>query len=443
MSEISTAERLLRITAEERSAVLSRLSSGECAALEHDWDGFWARPNQIIPAGDWENCLCLAGRGWGKTRVGAETVRRWVWHEGRRRIGLIAKNSGDARKVMIEGESGLLNIGPYRERPYFEPSKKQLTWANGAKALVFTDEEPEELRGPQHDCAWVDELAKFRRPDETWDQLQFGLRLGRNPQTVITTTPKPIPLIKRLAADPTTLLLTGTTAENRANLSEKFIRTVIKRYEGTRLGRQELLAEILGDVPGALWSRDQIDKLRVRDKPVGLARVVIAIDPAVTVTEDSDETGIVAAGLSKEGRGYLLDDGSGKYTPGEWANVAVEMYQRWNADLIVAEVNNGGDLVAANLRNLAPGIPVKVVHASRGKAIRAQPIAALYEQGVIHHVGGFGDLEDQLCTWTPLDAGRSPDRLDALVWAFTELFIEQEEREEIVRYDTGYEISSY
>lgn len=362
----------------------------------------------------------MAGRGWGKTRTGAETVAEWVRSGKCRRIALVAPTAADARDVMIEGESGLLNVGQPQERPTYEPSKRRLTWPNGAIATVFSADKPDRLRGPQHDGAWADEIAAWRYP-EAWDQLMFGLRLGDDPRVVATTTPRPIPLIKELVESDTTHVVRGSTYDNRANLAPAFFEKIIARYEGTRLGRQELYAEILTDVPGALWNRSMIEIGRVAKPPTTLRRIVVSIDPAASANEDSAETGIIVAGIGEDGHGYVLEDVSLTASPDKWARQAVSAFYVHGADRIVAEVNNGGDMVEHTLRTVDRTVPYKAVRASRGKEIRAEPVAALYEQGRIHHVGYFGPLEDQLCTWLPGE--KSPDRLDALVWALTELML--------------------
>ena len=389
---------------------------------------YWAREEQLPPPGEWRTWLLLAGRGFGKTRTGAEYIHDRVNRHGHRRIALVAATAADARDVMVEGESGLLAVGHETERPVYEPSKRRLTWPNGAIATTYSADEPERLRGPQHDLAWCDEIATWRYP-EAWDMLMFGLRLGNDPRVVVTTTPKPVKIIRELLADPTTVVVRGSTYANRDNLAPAFLQQIISKYEGTRLGRQELDAEVLDDVPGALWNRARLEELRwpaYRSVPE-LVRIVVAIDPAVTSGEDSDETGIIVAGKDAEGHGYVLDDSSGRYTPIEWANTAIGLYRKHKADRIVAEVNNGGDMVEATLRMVDKNISFKAVHASRGKVMRAEPVAALYEQGRMHHVGTFPTLEDQMCAFTiDLDRvalGYSPDRVDALVWAFSDLLV--------------------
>lgn len=395
----------------------------ERIALKHDWP-FWARDRQLPPAGDWRTWLLLAGRGFGKTRSGAELVRSRVGSGKARRVALVGPTAADARGVMVEGESGLLAISSPFDRPDYEPSKRQLTWPNGAVATTFSADEPERLRGPQHDFAWCDELAAWRYP-EAWDMLMLGLRLGFDPRTVVTTTPRPAKLIRALACDPTTVVTHGTTRENRAHLALEFFDQIIRRYQGTRLGRQELDAEILEDVPGALWSRALIEAARCSRLPE-LQRIVVAVDPAATSGEDADETGIVVVG-KEAAEAYVLADLSGRYAPSQWAQVALTAWRSHGADRIVAEVNNGGEMVEATLRVIDPGVAFSAVRAARGKVARAEPVAALYEQGRVHHLGAFARLEDQMCAFTSdfdrAKAGYSPDRVDALVWGLSELMI--------------------
>lgn len=404
------------------------------ANLRWHWP-FFARPNQVEPLGDWNTWLILAGRGFGKTRTGAETIRKWVcgstpMSKGRYgRIALVAETAADARAVMVEGESGLLNVHPTDFRPTYYPSKREVHWPNGAIATLYNATEPDQLRGPQHDAAWCDELAKWQFCQESWDQLQFGLRLGTNPRAIITTTPRPLPLIKKLVVDPKVAVTRGSTFDNKDNMPESFIRSIHDKYGGTRLGRQELNGEILEDIPGALWTRQNIDDNRKTEVP-DLERIYVAVDPATSSGENADEHGIVVVGLARDSdgyaRGYILEDGSLKGSPEEWARRAVSLYRKWSADKIVAEKNQGGEMVSSVIRSVDRSVPVTLVHASRGKFIRAEPISALYEQGRIHHVGRFDKLEDQMCTFS-IDNIRSngygsPDRVDALVWGLSEIF---------------------
>lgn len=399
--------------------VFSRLAQ----ALDDPWRR-QARPEQLPPAGDWSTWLVSAGRGWGKTRTGAEWVRSLAEGGQASRIALVGPTAADARDVMVEGESGLLSICPGHFRPDYEPSKRRLTWPNGCIATMFSSEEPDRLRGPQHGAAWCDELAAWRNLDATWNMLQFGMRLGKHPRQLITTTPRPIKLLKELVKRDDTVVVRGSTYDNRENLAPTFFSQIVTRYEGTRLGRQELNAELLEDTEGALWSYSLIEKARLpADHRPELRRIVVAIDPAVSVSETSDETGIVVAGVGVDGKGYVLEDCSGKYSPTEWARRAIDAYNRHHADRVVAEANQGGAMVENTLRVLDKNLPIKLVHASKGKVTRAEPISALYEQGRVHHVGAFDQLEDQLCSFTPGSSG-SPDRLDALVWALTALILE-------------------
>ncbi len=333
------------------------------------------------------------------------------------RISLVAATAADARDVMVEGDSGILNVCPPWNRPDFEPSKRRITWKNGAIATLFSADEPSRLRGPQADAAWCDELAFWRYP-EAWDNLLLGLRLGDEPRCVVTTTPRPVKLIKDLLKRDSTHVLRSTTFDNEANLATEFIEDILERYDGTRLGRQELYAELLTDTEGALWTRDVIENFRVTAAPP-LKRIVVAVDPAVSSGEGSNHTGIVVAGIANDGHAYILEDATVKTTPAQWAARAVECFEKYKADRIVAESNQGGEMVRHTIATVGPRVPVKLVHATRGKYTRAEPVAALYEQGKVHHVSGFAKLEDQLCTWTQDEP--SPDRLDALVWAVSEL----------------------
>jgi len=418
----SLASSLASLPASKRAKILKSLSDDDHKRLLHAWD-FWARPGQKPPKWNWLQWLIKAGRGWGKTRTGAEFVREQVETGKSGRVALVARTAADVRAVMVEGNSGILNISSPDFRPIYNPSRRKITWPNGAIATTYSGDEPDALRGPEHDLAWVDELAAYRYADEAWANLQLGLRVGDFPRSVITTTPRPIKIIRELIKDPTTANAGGPTRENLANLSRQF-RRVIEKFKGTTLGRQELDAELLEDIPGALWKRTTIDAQRVpwtHKDLLDLTRIVVAIDPATTSKRDSDDTGIIVAGFGINGHAYVLDDVTQHDLPDVWAKAAIDALGAWKADRIVAEVNNGGDLVEAVLRHVNPDVPYGSVHASRGKRTRAEPIAALYEQGKVHHLGVHAELEDQMCTWLPLSE-ESPDRVDALVWALTELF---------------------
>lgn len=331
----------------------------------------------------------------------------------------MGRTAADVRDVMIEGESGILAVSPPWCRPVYQPSKRRLTWPNGAIATTYSGDKPDQLRGPQHDGAWCDEVAAWRYPD-AWDQLNFGLRLGDDPRAVVTTTPRPVKHVRELIADHSTHTTRGSTYDNRGNLAPQFFQQIIRKYEGTRLGRQELNAELLEDNPYALWKRSRIDELRVTKAPE-LRQIAVAIDPAVSCTEDSAETGIVVGGVAADGQGYILDDCSLQESPAGWARQAVSAFHRHKANYLVAEVNQGGDMVRHTLQTVEATVPIRTVHASRGKLTRAEPVAALYEQGRVHHVGCFPQLEDQMCEWIPGEA--SPDRMDALVWVLTLLMV--------------------
>lgn len=405
--------------------MLSKLSDDEVLEVLYTWR-LWARPEQLAPEGDWLFWLILAGRGWGKTRTGAGWIHEEVEARGPCRIALIGPTAADVRDVMVGGESGLLATAHPHRRPVYEPSKRLVTFANGAVALCFSADEPERLRGPQFHFGWGDEIAAWRYPEDTWSNFQFGLRLGDNPRAVITTTPKPTKHVKELVADPLTHITRGSTFDNKANLAKTFLSRILKKYDGTRLGRQELYAEVLEDNPGALWKRPNIEDTRVKKHP-RLVRIVVAVDPAVSANALSAETGIIVAGLGDDGHGYVLGDHTLSDTPKKWGDAVVTAFNTYEADRVIGEVNNGGDLVESNVRTSARDsgceISFKQVRASRGKQTRAEPIAALYEQKRVHHVGAFPALEDQLCDWDPTTGARSPDRLDALVWALTELML--------------------
>ncbi len=401
-------------------------NGGSHVALNHDW-GFWADKRQLAPEGDWRVWLLMAGRGFGKTRAGAEWVRALANAGGEGlRIALVGATIDEARAVMVEGESGLLRVGPVADRPRFEPSRRRLCWPNGAEAFLYSGESPEKLRGPQHHFAWCDELAKWACPQATWDNLMLGLRLGERQRVLATTTPRPIALVRALAGQGDVVLTRGRTIDNRL-LPESFVAAVRALYAGTRLGRQELDGELIEEIEGALWSRDRIEACRVRDHPA-LTRIVVGVDPPAGSGAGADACGIVAVGRCAEGRAWVLADGSVQgLSPEGWAQAVARLARRIGADRVVAEANNGGAMVESVLRAADISLPVKRVHASRGKAARAEPVAALYEAGRAFHVGAFVDLEDQMAGLVAGGGydgpGRSPDRADALVWAMSELML--------------------
>lgn len=417
MNNLSKAELFAQLSKEEQIKRISQLTDEEAELLAYDWD-WYGRPNQMWPAGDWTYWMVMAGRGFGKTRVGSEWIKNSV--KTNKYCNLMGATSDDAIDIMVEGDSGILSICNKYERPTFKKSDKKLIWPNGAISLIFSAEEPERLRGKQHMKLWADELGAWRYQD-SWDQAIFGLRLGRNPQACITTTPRPTELIKSIVKDKATIITRGSTYDNRSNLAPSFFNKVIEKYEGTRLGRQELNAELLENNENALWNLKMLDDLRVKEY-TSFARVVVAIDPAVTSNENSDLTGIVVAAKGEDGHYYIIDDLTLLGKPSEWATKAINAYHQYKADRIIAEVNNGGDLVEDVIRNIDNNVSYKKVSATRGKILRAEPIAALYEQGKVHHIGTFSKLEDQMCNFAGSDIRqKSPDRLDALVWALTEL----------------------
>tara|TARA_Y100001937_G_scaffold35102_1_gene50385 strand:- start:3190 stop:4341 length:1152 start_codon:yes stop_codon:yes gene_type:complete len=371
--------------------------------------------------------LILAGRGWGKTRTGAQDIALYALRNPDSICAVIAPTFGDLKRVCFGGPSGLLSIIPddcyfkSRGRKSYSETTAEIRLANGSKIIGYAAIEPDRLRGPQFHRAWCDELAAWRYPD-TFDQLMFGLRLGENPQCVITTTPKPTPLIKQLIEREDVIVTSGNTFENEDNLAPSALAMLKERYEGTTLGRQELYAEVVDSVEGALWTNSLIEEARLdKDEERELSKIIIAVDPAVTSGDASDETGIVVVGKDNNNEYYVLEDESGKYSADKWGRVAINLFYEWEADYIVAEVNNGGDLVERLLRGIDPHIAYKSVHATRGKLVRAEPISALYEQRRVHHMGIFPELESQMTTYTGERPKPSPDRLDALVWGMTEL----------------------
>jgi phage terminase large subunit-like protein len=419
-----------------QTAFLDELSEQEILALPYLFE-FWALDHQLPPAGDWRAWVILGGRGAGKTRAGAEWVRAQV--EGARsldkgrcqRLAIVGETLDQAREVMVFGESGILACSPPDRRPDWIASRRLLRWPNGAEAQIFSAHDPESLRGPQFDGAWGDELAKWPKAQDTWDMLQFGLRLGDQPQVCVTTTPRNVKVLKDLLGRDSTVVTHAATSANRANLADSFLEEVEARYAGSRLGRQELAGELLDEVEGALWTQGALDRLRVEEVP-DLDRIVVAVDPAVTAHEGSDTCGIIVVGAVMRGpvqdwRAYVLEDAScSAASPTQWARQAIRMMEEWGADRLVAEVNQGGDLVETVIRQLNATVPFSKCHANRSKGARAEPVAALYEQGRVFHARDLGALEDQMCAMTlqGFCGSGSPDRVDALVWALTNLMLE-------------------
>ena len=396
----------------------------EATDLKYAWP-LHARDSQLPPEGDWDTWLILAGRGFGKTRTGAEWVRAQVEDRHATRIALVARTLPEAQSIMIEGESGIINISSPWDKPTYEPSKRKLTWPSGAHALVFSSHEPDQLRGPQFDAAWCDELASWEYAQETWDNLSFALRLGRRPRAVVTTTPKPIELIRSLPNRPGVHVTRGSTFDNKDNLAPAFFNGIIDQYDGTRLGQQEIHAELIDEDEDALWKREWIEKARLGSYPP-ISRIVVSIDPAMTARPTSSETGIVVVGADmRRDQAYVLADESGRLTPNNMALRVAHLFDKFKATQIVVEANAGGEMVASTIKNaIERTLPIKTIQARRGKYIRAEPVAALYEQGRVHHVGRFPALEDQMCTWTPdIGPSYSPDRADALVHAVTDLIL--------------------
>ncbi|QPQ56087.1 DNA-packaging protein [Allosphingosinicella flava] len=406
--------------------IVTRLTEPQKRTLNEHWPA-WAHDGQIEPPGTWRTWLLMAGRGFGKTRAGAEWVCALARDHGDARIALVGGTAEDVRKVMIEGQSGVLAVAGTGERPRWESANGRLVFPSGAEAAIYSGGAPEKLRGPEHHFAWCDELAKWRFPDQAWSNLQLGLRLGERPRTLITTTPRPVRLIRELAAGGEGVAVhRGKTGEN-ANLPPAFVKAMMRAYAGTRLGRQELDGELIDDVEGALWTRALIDACKVGDKPAGeWRRVVIGVDPPASA--EGDACGIVAVGLGMDDAAYVIGDHSVQGArPEGWARAVAGAAARHGADRVIAEANNGGQMVESVLRAAETGLPVKLVHASRGKVARAEPVAALFETGRARFVGAFPDLEDELAGLVAgggyQGPGRSPDRADALVWAMTELML--------------------
>ena len=415
----------LQMTSEAFSTKYNRLTETgqkKLITLTSNWQAT-ARDAQVTPYGDWDLWLILAGRGWGKTRTGASDIAYYALSNPQTICAVVTPTFGDIRRVAFGGPSGLLSIIPKEclmqgRGQGYNSSSAEIRLYNGSKIMGFSATEPDRLRGPQFHRAWCDEVASWQY-DDTFDQLMFGLRLGERPQCIVTTTPKPTKLIQSLVKRKNIVLTRGSTFDNSANLAPSALKMLKEKYENTRLGRQELYAEILDDVEGALWNHSMIDNVRV-DKCPELQRTIVSIDPAVTNNEGSDETGILVVGKGFDNRYYVLEDLSDRMSADTWANVAINAFYRHNCDRIIAEVNNGGDLVERLIRTVDKDVPYKKVHASKGKLVRAEPISALYEQEKVSHVGTFPKLEDQMCSFT-LDSRSSPDRLDALVWGLSEL----------------------
>tara|TARA_R110001632_G_scaffold159534_2_gene277742 strand:+ start:51 stop:1448 length:1398 start_codon:yes stop_codon:yes gene_type:complete len=431
-----TADDLRHLPPAKVKKLLTELGPAKVDELQHDWS-FWGRDAQFPPINnDWNTWLINAGRGFGKTRCGAEWVREQV-KLGHKRIACVASTNSDIERVMVKGESGFLSVcwkndkdnkGKHMGFPEWSPTKRSLTWANGAKVEFYSAEEPERLRGPQFSAAWCDELAAWNKDMDTWQMLQFCLRLGKHPRVCVTTTPKPTKLMRELLKNPKTVVTSGSTFDNSANLADTYLVAVRDQYEGTRIGRQELYAEVLEEAEGALWTTETLDAASIKHEDVpDLARIVVALDPAVTANAESDMTGIVVAGVDINGIAYVLGDYTAKLSPQGWAEKAIGLYHQYEADRIVAEVNQGGDMVKLTIHNIDDNVAYKAVRASRGKYARAEPVSALYERNLVKHVSNppdganLNELETQLRTWEPLGRIGSPDRLDAMVWAITDL----------------------
>lgn len=422
---VSDSEWLARADARVRRGLLRRLDAGSAERLMAEWR-FLARPAQLPPQGDWRVWLMMAGRGFGKTRAGAEWVRGVAEADPAARIALVGASLGEARSVMVEGASGLLSVAPWWARPDYAPALRRLTWPNGAVATLFGAADPEGLRGPQFSHGWADEIAKWPGGEAAWDNMMMGMRLGERPRVLATTTPRPAPLVRRLVAAEGVAVTRGATAENAANLAPDFVAAMTASYGGTRLGRQELDGELIEEAEGALWTRDLIERCWVAHVPGVLTRVVVAVDPPASA--GGDACGIVVAGMGGDGRGYVIADASVEGArPEGWARAVAAAAMVHGADRVVAEANNGGQMVESVLRAAEAALPVRLVHASRGKAARAEPVAALYEAGRVAHRGAFPALEDQMCGLLAgggyVGPGRSPDRADALVWAMSELML--------------------
>ncbi len=422
------AERLAALPETERRALLaSEFAPDELEQLEYAWP-IWARPDQLPPDGPWRTWLLLGGRGSGKTRSAAEWVRSQIESDRRCSLGILGPTADTLRRDVVQGQSGLLAISPPWNRPQHEPSQRRIVWPGGQVAHLLSSEEPDRIRGPNLDGFWGDEMTSWAAPEACWSNLQFALRIagpkGDSPAGVVSTTPKRHALLKSVLSDTATVVTRSRTFDNSANLDPSTLAYLQTKYGGTTLGRQELDAELLEDVEGALWTRDMIETCRVSpEQSIAMRRIVVAIDPSGGSNRGNAETGIIVAGVGRDGHGYVLRDVSGRHTPERWAYHAVAAYRDHLADRIVAEQNFGGAMVESTIRSVASRVPVRMVQASRGKAVRAEPVVALFEQRRVHMVGFFPELEDQLCAWDPMANGPSPDRLDALVWAITDLML--------------------
>ncbi len=427
------------MTLEEIRGMIAGLPNTQAYKLRYDYE-FWARPTQRLPGGDWRCWFLKGGRGSGKTWTGANVIKKWSHTNGR--MLLVGRTSYDVRDVMVLGDSGVMAVSPKQWRPVYEPSKRLLTWPNGAQALLRSADEPDSFRGPQFHKVWGDELASWRYGKETWDNIMLALRLGDDPQMIATSTPRPIKFVKDVLALPTTVVTTDSTYANIENLAESWANDIIRMYQGTRTGLQELEGRVLDDNPYALWTRKKLDDTRVYQTPE-LDEIVVAVDPMVAeltakdirnegkvdYDTDTSETGIAVVGRAGlkgdlDSHGYTLDDMSMRGTPLEWCTQVATAFYKYKADKVVAEANNGGALVKAAIHAVAPNIPVELVHASRGKLTRAEPVSNIFAQGRGHNVGAFAELEDQLCEWQP--GMPSPDRLDAMVWGYTWLMVDAE-----------------
>jgi len=436
----SPKEKFLALPKEKQLAYINSLTDDEADAITNSW--WWtARREQVQPEGDWFCWLVLAGRGWGKTRTASEWIVEEIKSGRATRVALIGRTAADVRDIQIEGVSGILAVARLRGiEAHYEPSKRRITFGNGAVAIAYSAEEPNLLRGPEHDCGWCDELASWSIPrnseNDAYSNFIMGLRLGEKPRFIVTTTPRPIKIIQQLIADPSTHVTRGSTYDNQSNLSPAFIEEVKRRYEGTRIGRQELFGEVLDDVEGALWNHALIEEARVQEPPT-LRRIVVAVDPATTTGESSDYTGINVSGVTVDGELFVLYSQQMKATPNEWAQRVLDLYEEYDADRIIAERNQGGLMVENTLRTIQKNAPITTIHASRGKQTRAEPVVALYEQGKVHHVGMHTDLEDQMIVF-PVVTSAHDDLVDALVYAITDLAgLGKKQAGQLITYSRG------